>query len=214
MASDRMKRRLDALRAAAEARREAADPTREFTDWTLDDQLAQVECKLRFFAGFHSEDEHVRYKATDREIHILGIWCAVWQFRRRVLGENLVSLGEAGDVGDLGAGLPGGVEGYVFEYTFERSGLTIELTPAPLAKEEEEGMLISVPRRIVLDDLPLWLLDHFERMAPEEQLERDEYLYTRRHAAKENLAELRTMQRGASAEGRSKRTSQQKGASR
>jgi hypothetical protein len=205
MASDRMKRRLDALRAAAEARREAADPTRAFTDWTLDDQLAQVEYKLRFFAGFHSEDEHVRYKATDREIHILGIWCAVWQFRRRVLGENLVSLGEDGDVGDLKFLLG---EGHYYEYTFERSGLTIELIPE--TAQPEGPLTLSMPRRIVLGDLPEWLLDHFERMPPKKQPEREEYLYTRRHAAKEDLAELCTMQRGASAEGRSKRTPQRK----
>jgi hypothetical protein len=193
MASDRMKRRLDALRAAAEARREAADPTREFTDWTLDDQLAQVECKLRFFAGFHSEDEHVRYKATDREIHVLGIWCAVWQYRRRVLGENLVSLGEGGDVGDLGGA---GHVGHDFEYTFERSGLTIDITPTTPG-EPEGPLTLSMPRRIALDDLPEWLLDHFERMPPEEQPKRDEYLYERRHVAKEDLEGLRTMQRQA-----------------
>ena len=189
MASDRMKRRLDALRAAAEEMRRT-DPTREFTDWTLDDQLAQVECKLRFFAGFHSSeaDKHVRYKATDREIHVLGIWCAVWQYRRRVLGENLVSLGEGGDVGDLGGA---GHIGHDFEYTFERSGLTIDITPTTPG-EPEGPLTLSMPRRIVLDDLPEWLLDHFERMPPEEQPKRDEYLYERRHAAKEDLEGLRT----------------------
>jgi len=202
MASDRTRRRLDALEAAVDRR---ADSFREYPDWSLDDQLAAVESRLRFYAAFHSEDENIRYPATDREIHVLGIWCAVWQYRRRVLGENLVSLGEAGDVGDLGAG-----EGHDFEYTFERSGLTIDITPT--TGEPEGPLTLSMPRRIVLDDLPSWLLDHFERMAPEEHPERDEYLYVRRHAAKEDLAELRTMQRGVGKS--SKRTPQQKGASR
>jgi len=180
-------------------------PPRDYGDWTRDEQLDQVECKVRFRVAFHSDDEITRYPATDREIHVLGIWCAV----RELMGISAKDR-----------------EGYTWSYTFERSGLTIELTPAKLAKPAslaqpeglkdstlEEGMLVSVPRRIVLGDLPERLLRHFERMDPSEQPERDEYLYSRRHAAKEDLAQLRAMQRRALE--RAKRTPQeQKGASR
>jgi hypothetical protein len=77
----------------------AGDPApAQFPDWPLDDQLEDVADQLHLFMRFHSRDP-VRYCATDRELHLLGILCA---------GRDL--------------GPDGG------EYTFP-SGLTVRLIP-------------------------------------------------------------------------------------
>jgi hypothetical protein len=86
---------MGSLRRELERLRELADPSFE-EDWPLDEQLADVADKLDRFIHFHSGDS-VRYVATDREIHLLGLLCAGWE------------LGEDGG-----------------EYTFP-SGLTVRL---------------------------------------------------------------------------------------
>ena len=167
--SDSLRKEIRRLLAEAAAEREA-DPLGAYPDWPLRAQLDQVECKLRFYAAFESKSGR-RYEATDREVYCLGIWCALWE-----LGSSAKDGGE---------------------YTFERTGLTIKLTTQGPG-EAGEDLRISGPRRIVLDDLPEWVARYFERLAPEEQGERDAYLYARRHDAKEDLEELRQMQARAS----------------
>jgi hypothetical protein len=51
-----------------------ASPTK-FEDWSLDDQLEDVADKLDLYIRFHSRDT-IRYQATDRELHLLGLLCA------------------------------------------------------------------------------------------------------------------------------------------
>jgi hypothetical protein len=190
--SSGLRREIQRLREEAWLRQsELAElPPSDYGDWTLDEQLANAECKVRFRVAFHSDDEITRYAATDREIHMIGIWCALQELLQELAGVPAKDR-----------------EGYAFDYTFERSGLTIELTPSGAGEE----VIVEVPRRITIDDIPSWLLRHFERMPPEEQPKRDEYLYMRRHLAKEDLAELREMQRRAAqseASGASKRSAQ------
>ena len=174
MSSDSLRKEIRRLLAEAAAEREA-DPLGAYPDWPLDSQLDQVELKLRWYAAFESGNEN-RYPATDREIHVLGIWCAI-----RELASSPYAYAEDRDE-------------FVYEYTFDRSGLTITFETSA-ARDE---LSVSAPRKITLADVPTWLLDHFERMAPEEQPERDHYLYGRRHDARADLEELRQMQARAS----------------
>ncbi len=44
----------------------------KFPDWPLEDQAEDVLDMLRWYRRFHS-DHAVRYPATDREIHLLGL---------------------------------------------------------------------------------------------------------------------------------------------
>jgi hypothetical protein len=64
-------KRLDAL----EERTFGADPFRDFPDWDLSDQLDCAAYTLQFYMRFHG-DGRVRYPATDREAHMLGLLCA------------------------------------------------------------------------------------------------------------------------------------------
>ena len=144
--------RLDDRLRRLEAEEPALSAPAEFPDWSLDDQLAGVANTLRFRVGSHSNAKGVRYPATDREIHLLGLLCVFWE-----------------------RGKEGG------EYTFEASGLTVELAPS----EAGEEMVFRAPRRIGIDDLPEWILDHVERMDPEKQPERAAWRYAYRHRAKE-----------------------------
>lgn len=72
--SNGIHKRLEAL----EERTFGADPFRDFPDWSVDDQLEDVEDTLRWFRGFHG-DGLARYPATDRELHLLGLLCANWE---------------------------------------------------------------------------------------------------------------------------------------
>lgn len=63
---------------------EAAGPERGFPDWPIEDQLEGVADTLDFYARFHA-DGRARYPATDREIDLLGILCAL---REDPLGEE------------------------------------------------------------------------------------------------------------------------------
>jgi hypothetical protein len=64
-----------------------AYPFADFPDWDAEDQLEQVAHVLRWYRGFHA-DGRVLYPATDREIHLLALLCAIWE------------LGGPGSVGD------------------------------------------------------------------------------------------------------------------
>jgi hypothetical protein len=88
-------------------RLEAQNPNpAELTDfgdaWPLDDQLAQVADMLDFFISFHSRDT-IRYQATDRELHLLGLLCAA----------------NGSEAGDSSARSPGGLPEWTREH-FER----------------------------------------------------------------------------------------------
>ena len=48
----------------------------DLPDWPLDDQLAAVADTLDFYAHFHS-NEPLRFSATDPELHLLGLLCAM-----------------------------------------------------------------------------------------------------------------------------------------
>jgi hypothetical protein len=55
-----------------------ADPFSDFPDWDLADQLEAVAHVLSWYGGFHA-DGRVLYSATDREIHLLALLCAMWE---------------------------------------------------------------------------------------------------------------------------------------
>jgi hypothetical protein len=74
MSANGFRRRLEAL----EEHTFGADPLRDFSDWDLVDQLEQVAFVLNWYRRFHA-DGRVRYPATDREIHLLGLLCALWE---------------------------------------------------------------------------------------------------------------------------------------
>ncbi len=67
-------RRLAALEERAAP--EGASLLETFPDWPVEEQLAAVADQWDFFRHFHA-DGSVRYQATDREIHLLGLLCAV-----------------------------------------------------------------------------------------------------------------------------------------
>ena len=74
MSTNGIRKRLEEL----EERTFGADPFRDFPDWDLVDQLESVADTLHFFRRFH-RDGRVRYPATDRELHLLGLLCALWE---------------------------------------------------------------------------------------------------------------------------------------
>jgi hypothetical protein len=78
----RIERRLEDLEKREARNRSASDPTAALADfgdaWTLDEQLAVVADKLDVYIHFHSQDD-IQYAATRREIHLLGILCAMWE---------------------------------------------------------------------------------------------------------------------------------------
>jgi hypothetical protein len=115
----------------------------DLPDWPLDDQLAAVADTLDFYAHFHS-NEPLRYSATDRELHLLGLLCAA-----RELGED------------------GG------EHRFP-SGLAVRLI------RDGDSFLVDAPRRIRAEDLPGWAREHFGRMDPARQEERERWLLEHR----------------------------------
>ena len=142
-----IKRRLERLEA------EHTQTSLDFPDWDLTDQVEGVAETLYWYRYFHSNDA-VRYPATDREIHILGLLCAAWE------------------LGDEGG-----------EHTF-RSGLTVRLI------RDGGYFKIDAPSQIRADDLPDWTRELFERMEPEKQPKRDEWLYLHRHWAKKDCERM------------------------
>lgn len=72
MSRNSLSKRLEAL----EEQTFGADPFRDFPDWDLVDQFEAVTDTLRFFRRHHPDGD-VRYPATDREIHLLALLCAL-----------------------------------------------------------------------------------------------------------------------------------------
>lgn len=140
----------DRLRRLEAARFPSSTEDSLSEEWPLDDQLEQVADTLDRFIYFHSKDE-VRYVATDREIHLLGLLCAAWRSREVPLGED------------------GG---------------------------EGEGFLVDVPRQIRAQDLPEWALEHFERMDPKKQAERERWLFAHRHTFEPWRESVRRVEEG------------------
>jgi hypothetical protein len=70
-----IRRRLEALEEQTFG---SSDPYPDFPDWDLVDQLEQVAFTLRWYRQFHV-DGGVRYPATDREIYLLALLCALWE---------------------------------------------------------------------------------------------------------------------------------------
>ena len=66
-----LRNRLEKLEVLAGDARRGPDG---FADWPVDDQLEDVADKLHFFKRFHARAP-VRYQATDRELHLLGLLC-------------------------------------------------------------------------------------------------------------------------------------------
>jgi hypothetical protein len=69
---------LRAQSAGGEEQTFGSDLYPDFPDWDLVDQLEQVAFTLRWYRQFHA-DGGVRYPATDREIHLLALLCALWE---------------------------------------------------------------------------------------------------------------------------------------
>jgi hypothetical protein len=47
-----------------------------YEDWPLDDQIEDVADVVRSYIRWHSNDA-IQYLATDREMHLVGILCAM-----------------------------------------------------------------------------------------------------------------------------------------
>jgi hypothetical protein len=61
------------------------------------------------------------------------------------------------------------------------SGLIVALTP-----DADGGFRVDAPRLIRVEDLPEGVREHFERMDPAEQPERERWLYEHRHASNQH----------------------------
>lgn len=68
---------MSSIRRRLEILEEITAP-QEFPGWRLEEQVEDVLDKFRFYQRFHANDP-VRYAATDREIHLLGLVCAFWE---------------------------------------------------------------------------------------------------------------------------------------
>ena len=100
-----MERRLGRLE-------EIERPEQQFPDWLMEDQLESVADKLVFYRRFHG-DGRVRYPATDRELHLLGLLCAREQQPGGV-GEHRFPSGAVVSWRDNGDGTPSvSTSGYV-----------------------------------------------------------------------------------------------------
>lgn len=71
---------MGSLERRLEALEELATPQniQEWPDWDFQDQLEGIVYMLRDYQRFHP-DGKVRYQATDREIHLMGLVCALWE---------------------------------------------------------------------------------------------------------------------------------------
>lgn len=94
---------------------------------------------------------------TDRQIHVMGIACASWALSAELGEERFAEEGG--------------------EHAFP-SGAAVSFAP------EGDGWRVAAAGPIVLEDLPDGVLEHWERMDPAEQPERELWLYGYREQAK------------------------------